>query len=91
MIENPFDLPLDIAAIVLPLAADVIEHATTAAGGKWGGGQTTHPTFAVGYILWEDVLRVIAPDLLEVAVDELVHVSTGLRFLREWQKEHRAV
>jgi hypothetical protein len=36
MIENPFDLPLDIAAIVLPLAADVIEHATTAAGGKWG-------------------------------------------------------
>ena len=36
MTENPFELPLDIAAIVLPLAADVIEHAATAAGGKWG-------------------------------------------------------
>jgi hypothetical protein len=36
MTENPFDLPLDIAAIVLPLAAEVIEHAATAAGGKWG-------------------------------------------------------
>jgi 5-methylcytosine-specific restriction enzyme A len=36
MTENPFDLPLDIAVIVLPLAADVIEHAATAAGSTWG-------------------------------------------------------
>jgi hypothetical protein len=34
--ENPFELPLDVAAIVLPLAADVIQHAATAAGGTWG-------------------------------------------------------
>jgi hypothetical protein len=31
MTENPFELPLDIAAIVLPFAADVIQHAATAA------------------------------------------------------------
>jgi 5-methylcytosine-specific restriction protein A len=36
MIENPFELPRDIAAIVLPLAADVIEYAATDAGGRWG-------------------------------------------------------
>ena len=36
MSENPFDLPLDVAAVVLPLVADVIQHAATTAGGKWG-------------------------------------------------------
>jgi hypothetical protein len=34
--DNPFEFPLDVAAIVLPLAADVIQRAATAAGGTWG-------------------------------------------------------
>lgn len=43
----------------------------------------------VGYILWEDFLPMLAPDLLQVAVDEMVRVIDGLRYLREWQRQAR--
>jgi hypothetical protein len=47
------------------------------------------PKVHSGFIVWEDVLEFLAPELLEVAVDELVHVSKGLQNLRAWQIERR--
>lgn len=40
-----------------------------------------------GFILSEDILDLLAPNLLEVAVDELVRVSKGLQELRGYQIE----
>ena len=47
----------------------------------------THPEVQVGYVLWEDLLPAMAPELLLVAVDEMVRVTDGLRSLRQWQRE----
>jgi hypothetical protein len=46
-----------------------------------------HPEVRVGYILWEDLLPGLASDLLNVAVDEMVRATDGLRCLRQWQRE----
>jgi hypothetical protein len=46
-----------------------------------------HRGVQVGYLLWEDLLPAIAPELLLVAVDEMVRVTDGLRCLRQWQRE----
>jgi hypothetical protein len=83
--ENPFDLPLDVAAIVLPLAADVIQHAATAAGGKWGlTDYMPDIRINVGFTeiltTQEDQLRLILDrQLVEHRVlPQAVSVTTGL-------------
>jgi hypothetical protein len=45
------------------------------------------PVISVGYVFWEDLLPAMASELLQVAVDEVVSVTDGLRLLRQWQRE----
>lgn len=85
MTENPFELPLDIAAIVLPLVADVIQHAATAAGGKWGlTDYTPNIRINVGFTeiltTQEEQLRLIVDRQLvdQRMLPPTVLVTTGL-------------
>ncbi|MDE2321554.1 MAG: HNH endonuclease [candidate division NC10 bacterium] len=85
MPENPFDLPLDVAAIVIPLVADVIQHAASAAGGKWGlTDYMPDIRINVGFTeiltTQEDQLRLILDRRLvdQQMLPQAVSVTTGL-------------
>jgi hypothetical protein len=43
----------------------------------------------IRYLFWEDLLPLIAPALLEVAIDEQLRLGDGLRQLRRWQVAQR--
>jgi 5-methylcytosine-specific restriction enzyme A len=66
MPQNPFDLPVEVADIVLPFAADVIQYAAATVSGRWGLTDYT-PDIRIN-VGWTEILTT-QTDQLRLVVD----------------------